>query len=108
MEARNGCSQLHPEAHLASSGSEVENDFIANLHPGSPYWFWLGGEDFEEEGNWVWIDETPFTFTNWRSDQGTGGPAQNCLAIATDHATWFDYECYFAHAYMCEINLDNQ
>jgi len=122
VEAQNGCSQLHPGAHLASSGSELENEFITKLHPGDPSYFWLGGEDFKEEGNWVWTDGTPFTFTNWLTNshgtQGTGGPAQNCLAINTngngtngnDYYTdkWYDYECYATHAYMCEINLGNQ
>jgi len=93
VEVRNGCSQLHPEAHLASSGSELENDFIAKLHPSSSTDFWLGGEDFEEEGNWVWTDGTPFTFTNWLTDshgtQGSGGPAQNCLAVTTSSNDYY-------------------
>ena len=117
VEANKRCPQFHPAAHLASSGSELENDFITKLHPGDPSHFWLGGEDFKEEGNWVWTDGTPFTFTNWLTDghgtQGSGGPAQNCLAITTttnDYYTgkWYDYECYATHAYMCEINIDNQ
>ena len=55
VQALNGCQQLHPAAHLASSGSASENDYIANLHyeTNNYNYFWLGGSDFDEEGNWT-------------------------------------------------------
>merc|ERR1719264_1898485 len=49
VEANHGCQQLHPSAHLASSGSAMENDYIANLYyetSSSSNYFWLGGTDF--------------------------------------------------------------
>ena len=108
VEAYNGCPQLHPDAHLASSGSESENEIISSLHSGSPYNFWLGGTDADEEGNWIWTDGTPFNYTYWASGQGEGGITENCIAIYTynQYGTWKDYECYDSHPYICEINLD--
>ena len=93
-----GCPQLHPAAHLASSGSASENKFIADLHiSASINFIWLGGSDFKEEGNWTWTDGTPFTYTNWQDGEGADGPALNCLAVNTEsypsrHGKWYDYE----------------
>ena len=109
FEAYNGCQQLHPNSHLASSGSESENAFIANLHYSDRYW--LGGTDSDEEGNWAWTDGTSFNYTNWYSGEGAGGISENCLAIypsKTYGYPWFDYECFESHPYICEINIDNK
>ena len=112
IEAKNGCPQIHLSAHLASSGSKMENDFIGRLHSGSGHNFWLGGTDSDDEGNWRWIDGTPFNFTSWESSEGSGGVQDSCLAISNRYNDyyetfwWFDYECYTSYSYICEINLD--
>ena len=105
FEAFNGCPQLHPAAHLASSGSESENEIISSLHSDSVY-LWLGGTDADEEGNWIWTDGTPFNYTRWYSGEGAGGITQNCLALYTNYEQWYDYECFESYPYVCEINLD--
>merc|ERR1711971_1218811 len=99
IEALIGCQQLHPAAHLASSGSATENDYIANLHyeSNNHNYFWLGGSDFDEEGNWTWTDGTPFSYTKWQGSEGSGGTAQNCLAVdiyysSYDNGYWYDKE----------------
>ena len=70
-------------------------------------YFWLGGSDSDEEGNWTWTDGTPFNYTKWESYEGAGGIKQNCLAIRLSyHGYWYDYECFDSHPYICEINLD--
>ena len=114
IEAKNGCPQIHPAAHLASSGSKIENDFIGRLHPSdiTRLYFWLGGTDSDDEGNWSWIDGTPFNFTSWESSEGSDGVQDSCLAMynyyyySYDTYRWYDYECYASYPYICEINLD--
>jgi len=113
VEALNGCQQIHPAAHLASSGSASENDYIANLHDttSSGYYFWLGGTDSDVEGNWTWTDGTPFDYTNWYSGEGSDDTGDNCLAINVDNyyrTYWFDLGCFDSHPYICEINLDHR
>ena len=109
FEAYNGCQQLHPSAHLASSGSETENAFIGRMHFNTH--FWLGGTDSDVEGNWTWTDGTPFDYTNWYSGEGSDDTGDNCLAINVDNyyrTYWFDLGCFDSHPYICEINLDHR
>ena len=109
VAAKNGCHQLHPSSHLASSGSALENDVIGHLHSVSQsYFLWLGGTDSGDEGNWAWTDGTTFNYTRWHSGDGDGGIAQNCLALDTypdNQFYWYDLECFESHSYVCEINL---
>ena len=120
VEAQHGCSELHPGAHLASSGSELENDFIASsLYTSNvrEFFLWLGGTDFEQEGNWTWTDSTPFNYTYWcdayycGGDEGNGGTGKNCLAInigdsySSTYKRWYDFGCFDLFSYVCEINL---
>ena len=115
VEANHGCQQLHPSAHLASSGSALENDYIANLYyeTSNHNYFWLGGTDYDEEGTWMWTDGTPFSYTKWDSGEGAAGTTQNCLAMDEYYSSnyngyWHDFECYFSYPYVCEINLDKE
>ena len=115
VEAFNGCQQLHPASHLASSRSESENDFIAHLHTEDIYYyyFWLGGTDSDVEGSWTWTDGTPFDYTRWYSGEGSDGTGHNCLAVNSGTYSnsyfkyWYDLGCFDSHSYICEINLDN-
>uniref|UniRef100_A0A7N9ANB3 Type-2 ice-structuring protein-like n=1 Tax=Mastacembelus armatus TaxID=205130 RepID=A0A7N9ANB3_9TELE len=56
---------------------------------------WLGGHDITQEGKWIWIDETPFKYTNWapvEPDNYQGN--EDCLHIFTE-GRWFwnDLDC---------------
>ena len=112
VEANDGCHQLHSSAHLASSGSALENDFIGHLHRVSQsYLLWLGGTDSGDEGNWAWTDGSTFNYTRWHSGDGDGDIAQNCLALDTypdNQFYWYDLECFESHSYVCEINLGSE
>ena len=115
VKAQNGCLSLNPNAHLASSGSKSEDEFILSLRPSSaePHHLWLGGSDFKEEGHWVWSDGTPFGYTNWGDNEGSHGPGQNCIAMETHtpstsipRGKWHDLGCFDSHPFVCEIDLN--
>ncbi|MCC7200990.1 MAG: PEP-CTERM sorting domain-containing protein [Gammaproteobacteria bacterium] len=76
--------------HLATLGTEGENDFIKALldaTPGAPGVgnnFWLGGSDSDSEGAFRWIDGTPFSFTDWFGTEPNSysGDGEDYLAMA--------------------------
>ena len=47
--------------HLASVHSDKEKDFILGLS--STKQFWIGGNDEETEGEWVWTDGSDFSYS---------------------------------------------
>jgi len=62
-------------AHLVTVNSSDENAFIWQLLP----WGWLGASDEECEGDWVWVTEEPFSYTNWAiGEPNNCCPPQHC------------------------------
>ena len=51
--------------HLATITSSEEQDFIEKLLPESHDYYWLGGTDEDDEGNFTWITGEPFSYSNW-------------------------------------------
>ena len=64
--------------HLAVINSAAEDDFVYSIvrdasltglgianDGGGVSYVWLGGNDANSEGNWVWINGDPFEYTNW-------------------------------------------
>lgn len=55
---------------------------------------WIGGQDFEAEGQWKWTNGSPFEYTawNWNTESSTpkgfrepnGGLNENCLNVWGD------------------------
>ena len=55
-------------ARLASIHSAAQNDAVWNL-VGEHGVVMLGFSDFNEEGTWVWDDESEVNYTNWQQDR---------------------------------------
>ena len=68
--------------HLATITSQAENDFIIKNIADDNCW-WLGGYQpddtpisMEPDGNWHWVTEEKWNYTNWpidRPDNAWGG-----------------------------------
>lgn len=50
--------------HLVTLNSEEEESWIKETF-GADQHFWIGFNDIEEEGNWVWASGMPVVYTNW-------------------------------------------
>ncbi len=50
--------------HLVSIQNQAENDWLVSTF-GSSSIYWIGFSDAAQEGNWVWSDGSPVTYTNW-------------------------------------------
>lgn len=88
-------------AHLATISTVGENSFVTGLVSAGTY---IGMDDDEEEGVWTWRDGTPFSYSNWRSDQPNGGTSENCGEI-DQQSVWWDRECAATRHYICEKRL---
>jgi hypothetical protein len=57
--------------HLVTINSQAENDFVWGQF--GDYYHWLGATDEECEGEWRWVTEEPFDYSNWAP-----GEPNNC------------------------------
>ena len=88
MEKENG--------HLASiTNIGIHNYILSKLNrklkdKDKETWFWVGGTDQEEEGNWTWSDGTRWIFVKWgiggfdgknQPDNEEGSRGEDCLVI---------------------------
>ena len=78
---------------LASIHNAEENNAALNMRIATLY-TWIGGTDADEEGTWIWLDNSSFNFTDWgvagtvQPDNKNGN--QNCAAIFASTATAYD------------------
>lgn len=66
--SRAAAQALGPGWDLATIGSAEENTFVKSLLNSGlrdRSHFWIGATDAAAEGTWVWVDATPWTFTDW-------------------------------------------
>ena len=91
--------------YLACVDSGAEQTFIARLAEGR--YLSLGGTDDGHEGQWRWINGSPWQFTAWMAGQPNNyGGHENCLATYTDGA-WVDVDdegsgFWMPTGYICE------
>jgi hypothetical protein len=52
-------------AHLVTINDQAENDWLLDTFGCEAKGFWIGFNDIEEEGNWVWSSGESSTYTNW-------------------------------------------
>jgi len=92
-------------SHLATVTSREESDFIAELCDGR--YMYLGGSDEEQEGNWVWVDGSPWEFTNWMRGQPNDYTGNEDYLATYDHGAWVDVDAegddfWMPTGYICE------
>lgn len=92
-DAESHLQSIDSSLHLLSIHSEAENLFVyykvmQNLHdPQYPSFYWLGGHDENNEGQWEWIDGTQWDYEGWMTDtsQTTHGAEPNNLGGDEDY-----------------------
>lgn len=107
--------------HLVRIASESDNETVYGLAIDIPdESIWLGYNERESEGTWVWSDGGPTDYENWREDEPGGGfptTDEDCVALLHTHlappeyaGTWVDENCETAGwvgGYACQTSLDN-
>ncbi len=97
------------ECHLATIGSQEEQDFLVNslpetCRPAS----WLGGQQdptgAEPDGGWGWITGEPWMFTSWDLGEPNDSGGEDCLEFSTPgrQYSWNDVPCDALRCYAIE------
>lgn len=105
-------------ASLLSVCNQAENDAVwqAALNAGVSGGLWIGYNDANSEGNWVWTDGSPCNFTNWNSGEpnNTTDPCsftgEDAAIIQMSNGKWNDVYAASvcgsqAYASLIKVNL---
>jgi len=80
--------------HLVRISSAEDNAHIADLTDGlSGSQIWIGYNDVDSEGTWVWSDGGPAVYENWRTGEPSNDPAPEDCAIQYFGGDWNDLNC---------------
>ena len=72
--------------HLVTITSDGEQEKVASISKdGSKDLYWLGGLDEDRSGQWRWITDEAWEYSNWNPKEPTGG--QYYLSIYSDNAS---------------------
>ena len=94
--AKKRCEELG--GHLATITSEEEEYAIINLiQTGNRFFYWLGGTDEEEEGNWKWVTGEVWDYQDWLYGQPDNysvfdDTTENYLSIKREERGWNDLQ----------------
>jgi len=89
--ARAAAQARGPGWDLATIGSAAENTFVESLLNSASTdraHFWLGATDNVSEGTWVWVDGTPWSFTDWWSGEPGDTNNEDYLAYDLRSGSW--------------------
>ncbi|XP_071103799.1 macrophage mannose receptor 1-like isoform X2 [Haliotis cracherodii] len=102
MDAREMC--MHRGGQLASITSLSEQFYIAGRIRGiSIVGLWIGANDRDSEGGWVWEDRAPFAYMNWvPGEPNDYGNSEDCGFVVTNNARWNDFNCQRRNGYICK------
>ena len=106
-DAEDACRQMGPDTHLASVSNEEQQLAVARLAGGNLL-VWIGLNDVEEPGNFVWSDNEPGgNYTNWARGEPNG--AGDFVGVNGDLAWWMaaDLEIFGSNApFICEAKAE--
>ncbi|HEV8247832.1 MAG TPA: lectin-like protein [Polyangiaceae bacterium] len=124
-EAEAACESESSTLKLARIDSQAENDFIDSQAQAlglSDNDLWIGSNDLETEGTWVWeaggmqfFDENTMTplnnmYNHWLTgrpnNNGANGTDEDCGVMHVgggSSGTWNDLSCDLGRSFVCEI-----
>ena len=100
-EAASQC--LAQGAELATINNPEEDNFVRGLMESvRENDHWIGLNDLEVEGNFVWQDTTVPMYTNWNNDSPkNGNTSTNCVMKKGNTGAWADKHCNHIRWFVC-------
>ena len=101
--ARTACMAFGGD--LIKIDDAAELDFIVTFDvppSGGVGGYFIGANDRDTEGQFVWADGTAVVFTNWNAGEpNDAGGAEDCTEMSVDTGIWNDVPCD-GRAFICE------
>ncbi|KAJ7991906.1 hypothetical protein DPEC_G00288720 [Dallia pectoralis] len=112
-QSRDQCVSMG--GHLVIINSQQEQEFLYLSTKNKTHW--IGLNDLETEGRWLWVDKTPLKKTdaqfwlvrtngelsepdNWTVQDPSG---EDCVVLGENYSNvWFDSSCKFVKRFVCE------
>ena len=85
-EAENLCKSMG--GHLATKKKKKENDFIKTLL--GENFYYIGANDKQTEGQWKWVTDEEFSYTNWEEGQPDNAFNNEHFLMIYPDGTWND------------------
>uniref|UniRef100_A0A914W9D2 Uncharacterized protein n=1 Tax=Plectus sambesii TaxID=2011161 RepID=A0A914W9D2_9BILA len=107
FEAEAFCKNAQPNAHLTSIASAYENFNVDAVVTSTSSvsvcdQFWTGANDFDQSGQFVWVDGSPWGYHNWALGQPDA--TQHCVSsTARTNGQWRTEPCGNENCFICEI-----
>ena len=105
-DARQDC--VTRGGHLASIRNQSEQQQLVSASLGL-WWssWWIGLDDIEEEGTFVWQDGTPTDYTAWADNEPNDSNGEDCGHIAEwAGGLWNDIPCTNEMPYLCRYEQE--
>lgn len=100
-DAKEYCEDMG--GHLVTITSKDENIFLSSLDSTHKVGHWIGGNDIEVEGKWVWITGESFDYTNWDNAEPNNGGGVEDYLVLRENGTWNDgYSHVGKMGFICE------
>ncbi|XP_037069239.1 lectin BRA-3-like [Pollicipes pollicipes] len=101
-EARTACNAMGAGSDLVSIHSNAENDVVASYLGARGAW--IGLNDLDSEGHFVWSDGSQLSYANWQDGQPNNFLDQDCVNIVEDNSgQWDDNHCVEKKDFVCKM-----
>ena len=99
QQAKESCQKI--QGYLAQITSVGENRFIEQMNGAQQVERWIGYNDLESHGTWVWEgSSTKTAYSNWQNSYPQTGEG-DCTAFQPN-GTWVNQHCAKVQKYVCE------
>lgn len=93
-------------SHLVTINTEAEQNFVTQLLDEQSSYF-LGLSDEKVEGQWEWVDKTPFNpnMVFWKVGEPNDYMEEDCVVLVYDQDKWVwnDFPCHFEMGRICKL-----